>query len=153
MVSKSYFLLAGYVLMCAFGAGFIICCWLSTTATSSVRDGFMMVWNSVMMLCTLAQMLFWRIFHGGSNLLVGVSLSMMVFMSLQAVLAAATYVNTNNDHAYDEAVASFGIMYAFVTICHVGLMALWRHGEPAYETEVDKKDYAPVADSVPVSST
>mmetsp|Transcript_9597 Transcript_9597/g.23618 ORF Transcript_9597/g.23618 Transcript_9597/m.23618 type:complete len:154 (-) Transcript_9597:217-678(-) len=150
MVSRSKVLIAGYVLMTAFGIGFIICCWMGTAATKSNKDGFLMAWNSVMMLCTLLQMLYWRIFQATSNLYVGITLSMMGFMSLQAIIAAASYVNTSNDHVYDDAIASFAILYAFTTIMHIGLMAMWRDGGIDDETlggsaiSTDKKGYEQV---------
>mmetsp|Transcript_25980 Transcript_25980/g.41827 ORF Transcript_25980/g.41827 Transcript_25980/m.41827 type:complete len:157 (+) Transcript_25980:55-525(+) len=155
MVTRSKVLIAGYVLMLAFGVGFIICCWMGTAKTNSAKDGFLMTWNSVMMLCTLLQMLYWRVLHAGSNLYVGITLSMMGFMSLQAVVAAATYVDTSKNDVYDDAIGSFAILYAFTTICHIALMALWRHGGGEFDGEdgeggapvFDKKDYEQVTTS------
>uniref|UniRef100_A0A7S2TVH9 Uncharacterized protein n=1 Tax=Lotharella oceanica TaxID=641309 RepID=A0A7S2TVH9_9EUKA len=156
MTFRSNVLIAGYVLMLAFGVGYIISCWMATSATDSTREGFLMAWNSVMMIATLLQMMYWRVFHAGSNLFVGITLSMMGFMSLQAVLAAATYVKGNDDAVYGDAIASFGILYAFTTITHVILMAVWRHGEEeAYGDEsgvVDKKEYEQVG-TAPSTST
>mmetsp|Transcript_9466 Transcript_9466/g.14195 ORF Transcript_9466/g.14195 Transcript_9466/m.14195 type:complete len:160 (+) Transcript_9466:89-568(+) len=140
LCSKSNALLAGYALMLFSGIGFVISCWMATSATSSSREGFLMIWNSLMMAVTLFQMLYWRICYPDSNLMVGITISMMGFMSLQAVLAGATYVNTESDHGYDEALASFSIIYAIFTISHIALMALWRHGTGEEIESSDQKD-------------
>ncbi len=125
--------------MLLWGIGYIASCWVGSTKSSGRRNAFIMTWSGLMMCCTLCEMMFWRMFKAESNLWVGITLSMMGFMSMQAVLTAATYANTASNSGFDEAITAFAVLYAAQTFLHIGLMAMWRD-------DVVTENYANVRD-------